>query len=319
MLRGVRLLGSPITAISLATRRRQLRDAPLVLRRRLVAAIGAGAAFLIARGSDAAAPSAAGTPAQAGRSSNAVSSAPPLQAAGAAHERVIEDLVTANHILFREAIVDAFGHISARDPTNAAHYLMARSVQPPFVARGDIVELDGDSKPVAQNAPETPYERFIHGEIYRLRPDVQAVVHSHAAAVLPFSVAKETPLRAISHTCGFIGSGAPVFEIRDFAGDGSNMLVQSMPLGAALAKTLGEKTLVLMRGHGFTVVGTSIQEAVYNAINTVHNARVEMDALRLGSVTYLTDAEAAAVSKIHNASLNRSWEIWTKRAAGELP
>jgi HCOMODA/2-hydroxy-3-carboxy-muconic semialdehyde decarboxylase len=196
---------------------------------------------------------------------------------------------------------------------------MARSVQPPFVSRGDIQELDADSKPIAQDAPDLSFERFMHGEIYRLRPDVRAIVHSHAAAVLPFGVAKETPLRAIDHTAGFIGSGAPVFEVRDFAGDGSNLLVQSISLGAALAKTLGARSLVLMRGHGFTVVGSSIQEAVYNAINTVQNARVEMDALRLGKVTYLTDAEAAAVSKIHNASLNRSWEIWVKRAVGELP
>ena len=89
--------------------------------------------------------------------------------------------------------------------------------------------------------------------------------------------------------------------------------------GAALATTLGASMAVLMRGHGFTVVGGSLQEAVYNAINTVLNARVEMDALRLGAVSYLTEGEAAAVSKQHNASLNRSWEVWSKRAAGELP
>jgi ribulose-5-phosphate 4-epimerase/fuculose-1-phosphate aldolase len=132
-------------------------------------------------------------------------------------------------------------------------------------------------------------------------------------------VAKDVPLRAICHTCGFIDGGAPVFEIRDFAGDGSNMLVQSIPLGAALAKTLDGSTLVLMRGHGFTVAGGSIREAVYNALNTVLNARVQMDAMRLGDVKYLSTSEAAAVSKLHNASLDKSWEIWTKRAAGELP
>jgi HCOMODA/2-hydroxy-3-carboxy-muconic semialdehyde decarboxylase len=277
----------------------------------LVAAIGAGAAIVIARGRTAAG-------AESSAPKETAASAAPSEAAGMARDKVIDDLATANHILFREGIVDAFGHISVRDPTNPAHYLMARSVQPPFVARGDIVELDADSKPVAKDAPEVSFERFIHGEIYRLRPDVKAIVHSHAAAVLPFGVAKNTPLRAICHTCGFIGSGAPIFEIRDFAGDGSNLLVQNIPLGTVLAKTLGEKTLVLMRGHGFTVVGGGIQEAVYNAVNTVHNARVEMDALRLGSVAYLTDAEAAVVSKLHNAALNRSWEIWAKRAAGEL-
>jgi ribulose-5-phosphate 4-epimerase/fuculose-1-phosphate aldolase len=231
----------------------------------------------------------------------------------------IADLVTANHILFRENIVDAFGHVTIRHPLKPNHYLMARSVQPVFVTASDIVELDIESNPLAKDAPATSFERFIHGEIFRIRPDIKAIVHSHAAAVLPFSVARETALRAICHTCGFIGDGAPIFEIRDFAGDNSNLLVQNNALGAALAKTLGDKSLVLMRGHGFTVAGGSLYEAVYNAINTVLNARIEMDALRLGGVTYLSEGEAAAVSKTHNASLKRSWEVWAKRAAGELP
>jgi ribulose-5-phosphate 4-epimerase/fuculose-1-phosphate aldolase len=231
----------------------------------------------------------------------------------------VTDLVTANHILFREGIVDAFGHVSVRHPLNGDHYLMARSMQPVFVTGDDIVELDLDSKPVAKDAPPVSFERFIHGEIYRARPDVVAIVHSHAAAVLPFSVAKGTPLRAICHTTGFIGDGAPIFEIRDCAGDDSNLLVQTNSLGAALAKSLGASTLVLMRGHGFTVAGGSLREAVYNAINTELNARVEMDALRLGAVTYLSPGEAASVSKLHNSSIDRHWNIWAKRADGELP
>jgi len=238
--------------------------------------------------------------------------------AAVAREKAIDDLVTAYHILYHEGIVDAFGHITVRDPANPSHYLMAKSVQPPFVTRADIVELDADSNPVSKDAGHVPLERFIHGEIYRLRPDVNSVVHSHAAAVLPFTVAKDAPLRAICHTCGFLGAGAPLFEIREYAGDGSNMLVQNKALGAALAKTLGQNKVVLMRGHGFTAAGGSVKEAVYNAINTVLDAKVEMDALRLGNVTYLSDAEAAAVSKTHNASLDFSWEVWAKRASGEL-
>lgn len=234
-------------------------------------------------------------------------------------QTAIDDLVTANHILFREGIVDAFGHVTMRHPTKPGHYLMARNMQPVFTTRADIVELDVDSKPVGGNPPSVSLERFIHGEIYRIRPDIGAVVHSHAAAVLPFSVAKGMPLKAICHTTGFIGDAAPIFEIRDFAGDSSNMLVQTAPLGASLAKVLANKSLILMRGHGFTVCGASLQEAVYNSINTVINARVEMDALRLGTVTFLSEGEAAAVSKQHNASLNRTWEVWAKRAAGELP
>lgn len=238
---------------------------------------------------------------------------------GDALQTAIDDLVTANHILFREGIVDAFGHVTMRHPLNPSHYLMARNMQPVFTTRADIVELDVESKPVGNNPPTVSLERFIHGEIYRVRPDIGAVVHSHAAAVLPFSVAKGTPLKAICHTTGFIGDAAPIFEIRDFAGDSSNMLVQTGALGASLAKVLGSKSLILMRGHGFTVCGASLQEAVYNSINTVINARVEMDALRLGAVTFLSEGEAAAVSRQHNASLSRTWDVWAKRAAGELP
>jgi ribulose-5-phosphate 4-epimerase/fuculose-1-phosphate aldolase len=234
-------------------------------------------------------------------------------------QAAIADLATANHILFREGIVDAFGHVTVRHPFNPNHYLMARSMQPVFVTPRDIIEFDIESKPVAHDAPATSYERFIHGEIFRVRLDVMAIVHSHSPSVLPFSVSKTTPLRAICHTAGFLGAGAPIFEIRDFAGDSSNLLVQTSPLGAALAKTLGPSMAVLMRGHGFTVVGGSLYEAVYNAINTDLNARVEMDAVRLGGVSYLSEGEAAAVSKTHNASLKRSWEVWAKRAAGELP
>ncbi len=237
----------------------------------------------------------------------------------AALQQAIAELVTANHILFREGIVDAFGHVTMRHPLDPRRYLMARSMQPVFVTNRDIVELDLDSKPVANDAPSVSFERFIHGEIYRVRPDVTAVVHSHAPSVLPFGVAKATPLRAICHTSGFLGGGAPIFEIRDFAGDSSNLLVQTNALGAALANCLGASTVVLMRGHGFTVAGGSLREAVYNAINTDLNARVEMDAVRLGPVTYLSEGEAAAVSRLHNNSIGRHWDIWAKRAAGELP
>jgi HCOMODA/2-hydroxy-3-carboxy-muconic semialdehyde decarboxylase len=233
-------------------------------------------------------------------------------------QAAIDDLVVANHILFSEGIVDAFGHVTMRHPTRPDRYLMARTLQPVFVTRADIVEHDIDSNPIPANAPPTPWERFIHGEIYRIRPDVGAIVHSHAPSVLPFSVVGETPLKAICHTAGFLGEGAPIFEIRDFAGDSSNMLVQDNRLGAALAKTLGSSMAVLMRGHGFTVAGASLYEAVYNAINTDLNARVEMNALKLGRVSFLTRGEADAVSKTHNTSLKRSWEVWAKRAAGEL-
>jgi len=278
---------------------------PLTLRRRLLAALGAGTAFAL---TDSRATGASATP-----------PAPPSAGAAKAppREQLIADLVLANHILFREGLVDAFGHVTVRDPANPTHYLMAANVRPPFATATDIVAIDADSNPIETSAP-TPFERFIHGEIYRRRPDVRAIVHSHAAALLPFGLVKDAPLRAVCHTAGFLGEGAPVFDLRAVAGDGSNLMIQNIAHGAALARALGASSLVLMRGHGFTTVGGSIQEAVYNAIYAVQNARVQMDALRLGMVDYLSAAEAAATAKVHSAATDLSWEIWAQRAAGHL-
>ena len=233
---------------------------------------------------------------------------------------ILDDLVLANKILFSEKVVDAFGHVSVRDPNNLNQFLMAQGVQPPFVTREDILVLDLDGNKVHKQQPGNPsIERFIYAEIYRARPDVMAIAHSHAEEVLPFTVAKDTPLRALTHNGGLLRSGAPVFEIRDYLGENSNMLVGDKKLGEAVAKTLGSHTVVLMRGHGFTVVGGSLKEAVYNAINTLISARVQLNAIRLGNLTYLTEGEAAATSKIHKTVLDRNWEVWKKRALGQLP
>jgi ribulose-5-phosphate 4-epimerase/fuculose-1-phosphate aldolase len=235
-------------------------------------------------------------------------------------EDILDDLVLANKILFSEKVVDGFGHVTIRDPNNPNQFLMAQGIQPPFVTREDILVLDLDSNKVNKQQPGSPsIERFIHSGIYQARPDVVAIVHSHAEAVLPFAVAKGTPLRALTHTCGVLGAGAPNFEIRDYAGNDSNMLVSNKKLGEGIAKTLGSNTVVLMRGHGFTVVGGNLKEAVYNAVNTLLAARVLLNAIHLGNVTYLSEGEAAATSKLHNTSLDRSWEIWKKRALGQLP
>ncbi|MGH7105975.1 MAG: class II aldolase/adducin family protein [Acetobacteraceae bacterium] len=294
-----------------------VRQLPSEVRRRLIAALGGGLAMLVGRDRAASASASAGAStavtAAAGGAERAQVSSPEGEP-----QALLDDLVTAYHILFHQGLVDAFGHVTVRDPSRPTHYFMARSIQPPFVTREDIVELDADSHPV-KGDPHMPFERFIHGEIYRRRPDVNAVVHSHAIAVLPFSAVKSTPLRAICHTAGFIGSGAPVFEIRDFVGDSSNMLVANATLGAALAKSLGGSRLVLMRGHGFTTVGGSVREAVYNAINTVRNARIQAEAMSLGPVTYLTPGEATAVSRLHDAALDAGWQVWARQAAGQLP
>lgn len=172
---------------------------------------------------------------------------------------------------------------------------------------------------VNKHPDEASIERFIYTEIYRARPDVIAIAHSHAEAVLPFTVAKGTPLRALTHNGGLLGSGAPLFEIRDYAGEESNMLVGDQKLGEVVAKTLGSHTVLLMRGHGFTVVGGSLKEAVYNAVNTVISARIQLEAMHLGNLTYLSGGEAVATAKIHRTVLDRNWEVWKRRSLGQLP
>lgn len=227
---------------------------------------------------------------------------------------LIAELVLANRILFRQGVVDGFGHVSARHDRDPGRFLLARSMAPALVTPGDIMEFDLDSAPLAPRG-RTPYlERFIHGEVYRARPDVMAVVHSHSPAVIPFGVST-VPLRAVSHMGGFLGAGAPVFEIRDAVGPASDMLIRDRPLGAALARSLGAAPVALMRGHGSIAVGVSIRHAVFRAVYTEMNARIAAEALRLGPVTWLTDAEAANVAAANDGQVNRAWDLWAMDAA----
>ena len=206
----------------------------------------------------------------------------------------IGDLVVANHILYRQGVVDGFGHVSARHPENPNRYFIARSMAPALVTADDILELDLDSNPVAPGAPASYLERFIHGEIYRARPDVMAVVHSHSPGIIPFGLVPGSMLRPVSHMGGFIGAGAPVFEIREAVGPSSDMLVRTPQLGVALAKSLGAHSIVLMRGHGSTVVGYSVRQAVYRAIYAESNAKLQAEALRLG-----TDRKSTRLNSSH--------------------
>jgi ribulose-5-phosphate 4-epimerase/fuculose-1-phosphate aldolase len=229
---------------------------------------------------------------------------------------VLEELATANRILFHQHVVDGFGHVSVRHPDRPDHFLLARSMAPAMVTADDIMLFDPDSEPVGAD-PRRPYlERFIHGEIYRIRPDVIAVVHSHSPSVVPFGIVPTVTLRPVFHMSGFLGTGAPVFEIRCCAGDSSDMLIRDRALGAALAVSLGEQTAVLMRGHGSTVVGESLRQVVFRAVYTEVNARLQGDALRLGEPIYLTPGEAAASTATNNGQLNRSWDMWAAQVAG---
>jgi ribulose-5-phosphate 4-epimerase/fuculose-1-phosphate aldolase len=226
---------------------------------------------------------------------------------------IIGDLVDANHILYRQGVVDGFGHVSVRHPERPDRFFIARSMAPALVTADDLVVLDLDGNPVADGAPKSYLERFIHGEIYRARPDVTAIVHSHSPGIIPFGLVAGTTLRPVSHMGGFIGTGAPVFEIREAAGPATDMLVRNSTLGAALAKSLGPHAIVLMRGHGSTVVGLSIRQAVYRAVYAESNARLQAEALRLGTPVYLTPEEAVGAARANDQNMDRPWDLW-KRA-----
>jgi len=227
--------------------------------------------------------------------------------------QAIEDLVDANHILFNERVLDAFGHVSVRDPERPDRFLLARNMAPALVGPADIQTFDLDGNAIGDDRG-VYLERFIHGEIYRARPDVAAVVHSHSPSVVPFSVVEAAAFRPVSHMCGFLGDGAARFEIRDFAGEKTDLLVRNGALGGALARTLGQGSVVLMRGHGSTVVGATLKQAVYRAIYTEINARLLSEALRLGSVEYLSSAEALATMTTNEAQLERPWTLWKAAA-----
>jgi ribulose-5-phosphate 4-epimerase/fuculose-1-phosphate aldolase len=241
-----------------------------------------------------------------------------------ADRALIEELVIANWILDEHRVVDAFGHISVRHDKRSDRFLLARNMAPRNVAVEDIMAFDLDGTPVNANGRGVYLERFLHAEIYRARPDVMSIVHSHSPAVLPFTIVKEAPLRPVYHMSSFIGERAPVFEIRDVAGTGSDMLIKNNPLGVALARSLGSAALVLMRGHGSTVVAPSIQQAVYQAIYTEINARIQAEASQMGEVTYLTAEEAIAADVNVAGQMKRPWDLWKadvlkKRSAARSP
>jgi len=226
----------------------------------------------------------------------------------AADPALLEKLVLANRVLYRYGVVDGFGHVSARHNASSAHFLLSRNMAPALVRREDIVTFDLDGAALDAEGRRVYLERFIHAEIYRARPDVQAVVHSHSPSVIPFGVTGQT-LRPVFHMSGFLGEGSALFEIRDVAGD-TDMLISNNALGAALATSLGSRSTVLMRGHGSTTVGTSLEQAVYRALYAEVNARLQIQAKSLGEVTYLNAQEAAKAAAINDTQLPRVWELW---------
>jgi len=237
----------------------------------------------------------------------------------ASAERV-QELVDANHILHHQGIVDAFGHVSVRHDRDPARFLLARNIAPVRVQAADILEYAVDTgEPLMPDAPKLYLERYIHSEIYRVRPDVMAVVHNHSPAVLPFCIARGARLKPVCHMAGFLGGaeardGPALFEIRDHAGDASDLLIRNRALGAALARALGASRVVLMRGHGCTVVAPSLRVAVFRAVYTEVNARLLLQAAPLGEVEFLTPEEADATRTTNEGQVTRPWELWREQA-----
>ena len=228
------------------------------------------------------------------------------------------DLVVASRTLAEHGVIDAYGHASTRSESNPKRYLMARNLAPELVTEADILEFDLESNPVDAKERALYKERFIHGEIYKARPDVMAIVHNHSPSVVPFACTAHA-MRPIFHMSAFIGLGVPSWDIRD-AQRGTDMLVTTPALGEHLAKCLGKHPAVLMRGHGSTVVGENLPRAVGRAIYLEMNARMQFQATLLagpsGHIVFMDDAEVAANVAWQN--YDRSWNLWKTKALAKL-
>jgi HCOMODA/2-hydroxy-3-carboxy-muconic semialdehyde decarboxylase len=228
-------------------------------------------------------------------------------------DRVISDLVVANRILAREGVVDAFGHVSARHPERPDRYIMSRSRAPELVTADDLMVFELDGTPVDAHGRQPYAERPIHSGLYEARPDVRSVIHNHSYAVIPFSVTR-AQLRPMIHVAAPMGATVPVWDIHDKFGDGE-MLVVTQEQVRDLARTVGAGSVALMRGHGCVVASSSIKLAVMTAVYTQVNARLQMDALRLGEPKYLTQSEIDTMTRRQQTPLasERAWEYWRQR------
>ena len=232
-------------------------------------------------------------------------------ASAGASLQLIDDLVVGNRVLANEGIVDGLGHISVRHDQRPDRFFVSRDLAPGLVTSADLVEYDLEGNPITANAPRGYTERFIHAAIYKARPDVRSVVHAHTPSVVTFTVSS-IPLRPIYHVAAFLLPGVPIYDIRKVAGH-QGMLVSDLRSGAALAETLGDKAIALMRGHGYVAVGSVIPEAVHRSIVLDVNARMQMEAIGLGgNVTYLTNADIGAGGQAATEYM-RGWALWKER------
>lgn len=237
---------------------------------------------------------------------------------GPVTEEFIADLAAASRILAAEGVVDAAGHVSQRHPDAPDRYFMSRTLAPGLVTPEDIIEFSLDSDPVDPNGPSGSLERFIHGEIYKARPDVNSVVHSHSPSVIPFGLV-ETEMKAMFHMAAFLTKGVPVFDIREKFGT-TDILVSDGAKGVAFAACLGDKDVALMRAHGSTACGPTLQSAVFHAVYTEVNARVQhwTQALSAGGPMALIDEEEGRLADaINQGARQRAWDLWRHQVREE--
>jgi ribulose-5-phosphate 4-epimerase/fuculose-1-phosphate aldolase len=243
---------------------------------------------------------------------NDESSAAVQQSGGPVGPAEIDDLVAANRILADQGVLDGYGHVSMRHSGAADRYFLSRSKSPAIITAADIMEYDLDSNPVDQQGRLMYIERYIHGEIYKSRPDVNAVVHSHSPTVIPFSVTT-VKLRPICHMSAFLKHDVPNFEIRECDGM-TDLLIRNAKHGAGLARTLGLSNVALMRGHGNVCVGPNIMTAVYRAVYTEVNARLQAQAIAIGGpINFLEPEECELITGRRDTNFQRPWAMWKSR------
>src|SRR5688572_27602728 len=224
---------------------------------------------------------------------------------------LIEDLVAGNRILAMEGVLDGMGHISVRHPTRPDRFLLARSMAPELVTAADILEYDLDGQPIDTRDRTSYLERFIHSEIYRSRPDVRAIVHCHTPSLIPFA-ASDVPLRAMYHMAAFVADGVPTFDIRKAAGV-TDLLVRDAALGKALAKSLGQKSAAVMRGHGAVVVAASIPNVVGRSIYLDVDAQAQVQAIAPGGKMPYVEADEARLRTSDSGEYSRAWDHWKRK------
>lgn len=241
------------------------------------------------------------------------------KSAGAVPGPLLADLAAASRILAAQGVVDGFGHVSMRHPDDPERYLMSRSIAPARVTPEDILEYDLDSNACNAEGRGSFLERFIHGAIYKARPDVVSVVHSHSPSVIPFGLVG-VEMRAMFHSAAFLAAGVPVFDISEKFG-ATDMLVSDDAKGAALTEALGSKNVVLMRAHGSVACGQTLQTAVFRAVYTEVSARVQhwAAALAVGGPIAALDAEEGRLADVPNQTAGlRAWDLWREQVRKEL-